>query len=195
MIINNFLIVFYFLAIGMINEMIFFLLYKVLNYGVYQTCILAINIGDLKLCLMEFPMPFPVNAFTELTSSGSHIEEGLPISFMDIITFYIVCKMSNILVSVCSSLSQIFSGASMAFSASTVMQHVVNAGKYTIGRDDASISRRKEAIKSVGKKQTTLRPRSQPTRGISTGNTNTNSANNSSSLPGAEVTNSIKGKK
>ena len=192
---NMFLIVFYFLAIGMINEMIFFLLYKVLNYGVYSKCILGINIGDLKLCLMQFPMPFPVNALTELTSSGSQIEDGLPISFMDIVTFYIVCKMSNILVSVCSSLSQIFSGASMAFSASTVMQHVVNAGKYTIGRDDASIKRRKDAIKKVDKKQTTLRPRGQPTRDVSTGNKNINSASKSSSLPGAEVINSIKDKK
>ncbi len=190
---NMFLIVFYFLAIGMLNEIIFFLLYKVLNYGVYSTCIAAINIGPLKLCLMQFPMPSPIVALAEITTTtGSRVEDGLPISFMDVVIFYIVCKMSNILISVCTSLAQIFSGASMVFSASTVMQHVVNAGKYSLGIDDASTKRRKDAIKNVIKKHTTLRPRGQPLKGTSTGNTNQNTRHSNQSLPGTEVNNANK---
>ena len=168
---NMFLITFYFLAIGMINEIMFFLLHKVLNYGVYKQCILAINISPLKLCLMQFPMPFPVDAFTELNSNVNAVENGLPMSFMDVIIFYIVCRVSNIIIDICVQLAQIVSGASMAFSASRVMQHAVEAGKYTVGMDRESVDRRKRAVNGVKPKQTSIKPRDPTKAKTSAGNT------------------------
>ncbi len=186
---NMFILTFYFLAIGMLNEIIFFMIYKVLNYGVYSKCMLAVNIDPLKLCLLQFPMPFPVSAMTEMSASGAQIENGLPISFMDVIIFYIVCRVSNILIDICIQLAQMFSGASMVFSSATVMKHAVEAGKYTIGMDRESVERRKRAVKGLPKKQVSKAPRTLKTPETSTDQADGNGAggagqNASGGLPG-----------
>lgn len=159
---NMFLIVFYFIAIGMINEIIYYLLYRVLNYGVYKDCVWAISIGDLKLCLLQFPMPFPVSALTEMTGNGSNLESGLPLSFMDVIIFFIMCKVADIIVSVAGALAQIVSGASMAFSATSVLDNVSGAVKYGTGMDKESVDRRKQATKGMKPKTKEMVKRQAP---------------------------------
>lgn len=154
---NMMTVVLYFIIIGMLNEVIYNLMYQIFNFGAYKECMIPISIGTWKVCLVNFPMPFVGSALANFSSNGHSSAESianmLPISIPVIITFKIFTKCYHIMVDVVNVLPSSIFGGSMMYSALEIASGASQGALYGIGMDDGSIKRRHNASKSLKKAQ------------------------------------------
>lgn len=149
---NMLTVAFYFMAIGMLNEILYNLLYQIFNFGVYKDCMLPFSIGGLKICLIQFPMPFASSVMTTLTSdtgSADAIAELLPINIPLVIVFVIFTKCFHIIIDIIDSLPTSIFGASFIFKPSSVTDTMVAGLKYATGQDERSKEARQKIVKDL----------------------------------------------
>ncbi len=153
---NMMTIVLYFVVIGMMNEIIYNLLYQIFNFGAYKECMLPISFGDTwKACFIHFPMPFVGSALANFSSNGASSAEAiahmLPISIPVIIVFKIFTKCYHIMVDVTNVLPSSIFGGSMMYNALEIADSASQGALYGVGMDKESIGRRERASKEMKK--------------------------------------------
>jgi type IV secretory pathway VirB6-like protein len=187
---NMMTVVLYFIIIGMLNEVIYNLMYQIFNFGAYKECMIPISIGTWKVCLVNFPMPFVGSALANFASNGASSAENianmLPISIPVIITFKIFTKCYHIMVDVVNVLPSSIFGGSMMYSALDIASGASQGALYGIGMDDASIKRRHNASKGLKKAQ--KRPKLKHDDYAPKVSLSTDSSSGSSGSSGAGVT-------
>ena len=151
-IINMMVVVLYFASIGFLNEIVYFSLYQILNFGAYMECLLPIHLGPINLCLVMFPMSFssyPVIApDANFDYASMVISATIPIKYTHLIIFYIITTFYLAILEIIPTLSSMLFGGSLMFSISSVARSAMDGLAYPIGMDNKSQQKRQEAINS-----------------------------------------------
>lgn len=137
----------FFIVVGFLNEILFFSIFQILNFGVYTECLLPISFGGgLDICLLYFPMPFANNTIS-LNMDDSYadmVTSIIPVSLMHVINFAIIGKAYLFTLEIIPILASMIFGGSPRFSVTDVANQGVDAMKYAVGIDKDSLQRRKD---------------------------------------------------
>lgn len=135
----------FFIVVGFLNEILFFSIFQIFNFGTYTECLLPISFGGgLDICILYFPMPFANNTISlNLDESyADMVTSIIPVSLMHLINFAIISKAYLFTLEIIPILASMVFGGSPRFSVTDVANEGVEGMKYAIGMDQGSLRRR-----------------------------------------------------
>lgn len=158
-------VVVYFTFFGFINQVMFEIIHRIFNYGVYKECVIPIAISGIDpLCLLYLPIPYGagdvdfdsrIAEAVQDPNAGMNGSFGVPISVNYALIFYILSRLVLHLSAIAEAAAQSIFSLTPFTTGGTVATAAFAGLQYAMGRDEKSVGERKKMME-----------RKQPVRSI-----------------------------